>query len=96
MCKELKLVLGGGPGQTKANAMEKDKKATDEKTVKKEEVDKFITVNGYRYCIRYYRSNFRGKERDMAMKDITKVAELRNLTNVQLNFEKTEKTRMER
>ena len=49
MCKELKLVLEGGPGQAKANMAEKDKKATDEQTVKKEENDAFITVNEYRY-----------------------------------------------
>ena len=38
-----------GPGQTKANVVETDKKAADEHTVKKEEEDAFITVNGYRY-----------------------------------------------
>ena len=30
MCKELKLVLGAGPGQAKANVAEKDEKATND------------------------------------------------------------------
>ena len=59
MCKELKLVLGGGPGQLKANMTEKDKKVTNEQMAKKEEEDTFITVNGYRY----YRNNSRGNDR---------------------------------
>ena len=36
MCKELKLVLSGGPGQSKVEETEKDKKASDDQTVKKE------------------------------------------------------------
>ena len=49
VCKELKLVLEGGPGQAKANVTEKDEKATDEQTVKKEEENAFTAFNGYKY-----------------------------------------------
>ena len=38
----MKRSEGGGPGQVRANVTEKDEKATDEQTVKKEEKNAFI------------------------------------------------------
>ena len=45
MCKELKLVLGGEPGQQRVNVTVKDKNTIDAETVKKAD-DVFITFNG--------------------------------------------------
>ena len=58
MCKELKLILSGGPGTSKVKGREKDKKADNDQTVKKEEEDAknaFIVVNGYWWYKSIYR-----------------------------------------
>ena len=95
MCKEFKLVLSGGPGQSKVEGTEQDKKAADDQTVKKEEEDAenaFITDNG---C-RYYKNNYRDSEMYLTEELINEVLEGEHPMSVQLNLEKTEKTRTER
>ena len=52
MCKELKLVLSGGPGTSTVEGKEKDKKADNDHAVKKEEEDAknaFVVFNGSRW-----------------------------------------------
>ena len=58
MCKELKLVLGGGPGQRSVEGVNVKKEAI---IVEKDEVedDIFITFNG----AKYYRNEWRSRER---------------------------------
>ena len=58
MCKELKLVLGGGPGQQKVNVGSDRKDVITVEPIKNEE-DVFITFNGNKF----YRDGFRGRGR---------------------------------
>ena len=59
MCKELKLVLGGGPGQQTTSSGVIDKKDAISVEAIKAEEDVFITFNG----TKYYRDGFRGRGR---------------------------------
>ena len=86
MCNKLKLVLGGGPGQLKANVMEQDKSRRRRRKRRTRSLPLMGTD-----IIKVIPEE-KKEERDMAEEDITEVAELENPMNIQHNFEKTENT----